>query len=144
MDIDSASLVQSVRGISASTVFCEYPRFSGGSRPDRRSQGSEDFCGSDLSAGKAAFATLTTLTFLNAWNEFMGPLIFLNEKSKFTLQMGIRYFQQMFGTEYTLIMASTTMSLIPILVIYMCAQKYFIEGIAASRNQGMIRQKAGK
>ena len=50
--------------------------------------------------------------------------------------MGIRYFQQMFGTEYTLIMASTTMSLIPILVIYMCAQKYFIEGIAASGIKG--------
>ncbi|RZS94058.1 carbohydrate ABC transporter permease [Cuneatibacter caecimuris] len=85
---------------------------------------------------KPAFATLTTLTFLNAWNEFMGPLIFLNEKSKFTLQMGIRYFQQMFGTEYTLIMASTTMSLIPILLIYMLAQKYFIEGIAASGIKG--------
>ena len=66
----------------------------------------------------------------------MGPLIFLNEKSKFTLQMGIRYFQQMFGTEYTLIMASTTMSLIPILLIYMLAQKYFIEGIAASGIKG--------
>lgn len=85
---------------------------------------------------KPAFATLTTLTFLNAWNEFMGPLIFLNEKSKFTLQMGIRYFQQMFGTEYTLIMASTTMSLIPILLLYIFAQKYFIEGIASAGIKG--------
>lgn len=89
------------------------------------------FAGVICPLAKPAFATLTTLTFLNAWNEFMGPLIFLNEKSKFTLQMGIRYFQQMYGTEYTLIMASTTMSLIPILIIYMFAQKYFIEGIAA-------------
>lgn len=94
------------------------------------------FAGVICPLAKPAFATLTTLTFLNAWNEFMGTLIFLNEKSKFTLQMGIRYFQQMFGTEYTLIMASTTMSLIPILVIYMCAQKYFIEGIAASGIKG--------
>ena len=85
---------------------------------------------------KPAFATLITLTFLNSWNDFQGPLIFLSSKEKFTLQMGIRYFQQMFGTEYTLIMASTTMSLIPILIIYICCQKYFIEGIAASGIKG--------
>ena len=85
---------------------------------------------------KPAFATLVTLTFLNSWNDFQGPLIFLSSKEKFTLQMGIRYFQQMFGTEYTLIMASTTMSLIPILIIYICCQKYFIEGIAASGIKG--------
>lgn len=85
---------------------------------------------------KPAFATLVTLTFLNSWNDFQGPLIFLSSKENFTLQMGIRYFQQMFGTEYTLIMASTTMSLIPILIIYMICQKYFIEGIAASGIKG--------
>ncbi len=85
---------------------------------------------------KPAFATLITLTFLNSWNDFQGPLIFLSSKEKFTLQMGIRYFQQMFGTEYTLIMASTTMSLVPILIIYICCQKYFIEGIAASGIKG--------
>lgn len=85
---------------------------------------------------KPAFATLVTLTFLNSWNDFQGPLIFLSSKEKFTLQMGIRYFQQMFGTEYTLIMASTTMSLVPILIIYICCQKYFIEGIAASGVKG--------
>lgn len=85
---------------------------------------------------KPAFAALITLTFLNSWNDFQGPLIFLSSKEKFTLQMGIRYFQQMFGTEYTLIMASTTMSLIPILIIYICCQKYFIEGIAASGIKG--------
>lgn len=85
---------------------------------------------------KPAFATLITLTFLNSWNDFQGPLIFLSSKEKFTLQMGIRYFQQMFGTEYTLIMASTTMSLIPILIIYIGCQKYFIEGIAASGIKG--------
>lgn len=85
---------------------------------------------------KPAFATLITLTFLNSWNDFQGPLIFLSSKEKFTLQMGIRYFQQMFGTEYTLIMASTTMSLVPILIIYIFCQKYFIEGIAASGIKG--------
>lgn len=85
---------------------------------------------------KSAVATLVTLTFLNSWNEFMGPLIYLNDKNKYTLQIGIRYFQQMWGTEYTLIMAATTMSLIPIVIIYVFAQKYFIEGIAATGVKG--------
>lgn len=89
-----------------------------------------------LPLSKSAIATLVTLTFLNSWNEFMGPLIYLNDQSKYTLQIGIRYFQQMWGTEYTLIMAATTMSLIPIVVIYMFAQKYFIEGIAAAGVKG--------
>lgn len=94
------------------------------------------FAGVICPLAKPAFATLVTLTFLNSWNDFQGPLIFLSSKEKFTLQMGIRYFQQMFGTEYTLIMASTTMSLVPILIIYICCQKYFIEGIAASGVKG--------
>lgn len=89
-----------------------------------------------LPLSKSAVATLVTLTFLNSWNEFMGPLIYLNDQKKYTLQIGIRYFQQMWGTEYTLIMAATTMSLIPIVVIYIFAQKYFIEGIAAAGVKG--------
>ena len=89
-----------------------------------------------LPLSKSAIATLVTLTFLSAWNEFLGPLIFLNDRNKFTLQIGIRYFQQEFGTEYTLIMGATTLSLIPILIIYIFAQKYFIEGIASSGLKG--------
>lgn len=94
------------------------------------------FAGIMLPLSKSAIATLVTLTFLNSWNEFMGPLIYLNDKEKYTLQIGIRYFQQMWGTEYTLIMAATTMSLIPIVIIYIFAQKYFIEGIATAGVKG--------
>lgn len=89
-----------------------------------------------LPLSKSALATLVTLKFLDSWNEFTGPLIFLNEKEKFTLQVGIRMFQQENGTEYTLIMAATTMSLIPIVLLYVFAQKYFIEGIAAAWVKG--------
>lgn len=89
-----------------------------------------------LPLAKSAIATLVTLKFLDSWNEFTGPLIFLNEKVKYTLQIGIRAFQQENGVEYTLILAATTMSLIPIVLIYIFAQKYFIEGIAASGVKG--------
>lgn len=89
-----------------------------------------------LPLSKSALATLVTLKFLDSWNEFTGPLIFLNEKAKYTLQIGIRTFQQENGVEYTLILAATTLSLIPIVLIYIFAQKYFIEGIAATGVKG--------
>ena len=89
-----------------------------------------------LPLSKSALATLITLKFLDSWNEFTGPLIFLNEKTKYTLQIGIRAIQQENGTEYTLILAATTLSLIPIVLIYIFAQKYFIEGIAATGVKG--------
>lgn len=89
-----------------------------------------------LPLAKSAIATLVILKFLDSWNDFTGPLIFLNEKMKYTLQLGIRVFQQENGLEYTLILAATTMSLIPIVLLYIFAQKYFIEGIAASGVKG--------
>ncbi len=85
---------------------------------------------------KSALATLIALKFLDSWNDYTAPLIFLNEKEKFTLQIGIRSFQQEFGVEYTLILAATTMSIIPVVLLYVFLQKYFIEGIAASGVKG--------
>jgi multiple sugar transport system permease protein len=81
-------------------------------------------------------ATLTVFTFMGSWNDFMTPLIYLNDKNLFTLQIGIRYFQQLYGTEYTLVMAATALSLIPVVIIYLFAQRYFIEGIATSGLKG--------
>lgn len=89
-----------------------------------------------LPLSKPALATLTVFTFMGAWNDFMGPLIYLNDKNLFTLQIGVRYFQQLYGTEYTLVMAATSLSLIPVIIVYLFAQRYFIEGVAASGIKG--------
>jgi multiple sugar transport system permease protein len=85
---------------------------------------------------KPALATLLVFTFMGAWNDFMGPLIYLNSKELYTLQLGVRYFQQVYGTEYTLVMAATSLSLIPVIIIYLFAQRYFIEGVATSGIKG--------
>ncbi len=85
---------------------------------------------------KSSLATLIILKFLDSWNDYTAPLIFLNEKEKFTIQIGIRSFQQEFGVEYTLILAATTMSIIPVILLYVALQRYFIEGIAASGVKG--------
>ena len=89
-----------------------------------------------LPLSKAVIATLTVFSFLGAWNDFMTPLIYLTTKERYTLQIGIRYFQQQYGTEYTLIMAATTMSLIPIVILYLFCQRYFIAGIATTGIKG--------
>ncbi|MBQ9324473.1 MAG: carbohydrate ABC transporter permease [Clostridia bacterium] len=89
-----------------------------------------------LPLSTSALATLVTLKFLDSWNDYTAPMIMLSSKMKYTLQLGLRTFQQEFGVEYTLILAGTTMSLIPILIIYIFAQNYFIEGIAAGGVKG--------
>jgi multiple sugar transport system permease protein len=89
-----------------------------------------------LPLSKPAIATLTVFTFMGSWNDFMGPLIYLNDNKLYTLQIGVRYFQQLYGTEYTLIMAATTLSLIPVIILYLIAQRYFIEGIATAGLKG--------
>jgi multiple sugar transport system permease protein len=85
---------------------------------------------------KPALATLIVFTFMGVWNDFLGPLIYLSNQNLYTLQIGIRYFQQLYGTEYTLVMAATSLSLIPVIVIYLFAQRYFIEGIVTTGLKG--------
>ncbi|MFC3341486.1 carbohydrate ABC transporter permease [Paenibacillus abyssi] len=85
---------------------------------------------------KPAIVTLGVFSLLWSWNDFLQPLIYLSQERLFTIQLGIRYFQQLNGANYPLIMAATTMSLIPIIVIYLFAQRYFIEGIAITGTKG--------
>lgn len=85
---------------------------------------------------KPALVTLGIFTLLGSWNDFLNPLIYLSQEKLYTIQLGIRYFQQVNGADYPLIMAATTMSLIPMIIIYLFAQRYFIEGIAVTGTKG--------
>lgn len=89
-----------------------------------------------LPLSKAVIGTLVIFTLLNSWNDFINPLIYLSEQSMFTLQIGIRYFQQLYGADFHLILAATTLSLIPIVLAYLTLQRYFIEGIATTGLKG--------
>ncbi len=89
-----------------------------------------------LPLSKPSLSTLTIFTFVNTWNDFLGPLIYLNTESKKTLQLGLRMFISQFGSEYGLIMAASVLSLIPVLVVFLSLQKYFVEGVAASGVKG--------
>jgi multiple sugar transport system permease protein len=85
---------------------------------------------------KSALATLTIFTFVAVWNDFMGPMIYFNSTRVKTIQLGIRMFISQYSAEYNLIMAASIISLIPIFILYVSFQRFFIEGIATSGLKG--------
>lgn len=85
---------------------------------------------------KPGIATLVIFTFVNIWNDFMGPLIYINSTELKTIQVGIRMFISQYGADYALIMAASVLSLIPVLIIFIACQKWFIEGITAGGVKG--------
>lgn len=83
-----------------------------------------------------AMLTLGVFTLMNTWNDYMGPLIYLSSPEKYTMTLGIAYFKGIYTTQWNLVMAGSIVSVVPILIAYLCAQKYFIEGIAFSGVKG--------
>ncbi|WP_312372799.1 carbohydrate ABC transporter permease [Lachnoclostridium sp.] len=86
--------------------------------------------------GKPAMATLAIFTFTNVWNDFMGPLIYLKTKELKTIQLGIRMFISQYGADYAWIMAASVCSLIPVVIVFLSCQKFFVEGVASSGIKG--------
>jgi multiple sugar transport system permease protein len=79
-----------------------------------------------------ALATLAALTFLDSWNSFLLPLIAINSTSAMTLPLGLATFQGAHSTEWTLLMAGNVMSLAPMLLLFLIAQRYFVRSVAAT------------
>lgn len=89
-----------------------------------------------LPLSKPALATLTIFTSVAVWNDFMGPLIYLNSMKLKTIQLGLRMFIQQYSADYALIMAAALVSLIPVVVLFLLLQRFFIEGIASTGVKG--------
>lgn len=77
-------------------------------------------------------ATVTLFSFVGNWDNFEGPLIYLNSPERFTVAIGLRMFQDTFGTNVNQLMAATSIHLVPTLVLFLAAQRYFIKGIATT------------
>jgi len=82
-----------------------------------------------LPLAKPALATLTIFTAVSVWNDFMGPLIYLNSEGLKTIQLGLRMFIQQYSSDYALIMAASLVSVIPMLVLFFAFQRFFVQGI---------------
>ena len=89
-----------------------------------------------LPLSKPALASLALLTFVNTWNDYMGPFIYLSSNELWTVQIGLRSFIGQYSAQYAMIMTGSVISIIPILVIFLAGQRYFIAGIATSGMKG--------
>jgi multiple sugar transport system permease protein len=89
-----------------------------------------------LPLSKPALSTLTIFTFVNTWNDFLGPMIYLTKTELKTIQIGLRMFISQYSAEYGLIMAASVVVLIPVLIVFLSLQRFFVEGIASSGLKG--------
>jgi multiple sugar transport system permease protein len=85
-----------------------------------------------LPLAKPALATCALFQFLGTWNDFMGPLIYVNDPSKYTLAYGLQQFMSAYGGQWTQLMAASIVFTLPIIVLFFFAQKTFIQGIATT------------
>ncbi|MFI0899414.1 carbohydrate ABC transporter permease [Streptomyces sp. NPDC020983] len=89
-----------------------------------------------LPLSKPALASLALLTFVNTWNDYMGPFIYLTDNNLWTVQIGLRSFIGQYDAQYAMIMAGSVISVVPILVIFLLGQRYFVRGIATTGMKG--------
>lgn len=89
-----------------------------------------------LPLSKPALSTLTIFTFVTTWNDFLGPMIYLTKTELKTIQIGLRMFISQYSAEYGLIMAASVVALIPVLIVFLSLQRFFVEGVASSGIKG--------
>ena len=81
-------------------------------------------------------ATLAVTTFMESWNDYLWPLLMLTDRSKMTLPIALSTLNGQYNTEYNVLMAGSLISMIPIIIIYLCAQKQFKNGLMAGGIKG--------
>ena len=79
-----------------------------------------------------ALATLAIFGFKGAWNDYFGPLIYISSPEKFNIQQMIAATQNAYGGEPAVLMAASVLALLPLLILFFCAQRFFVEGVASS------------
>ncbi len=77
-----------------------------------------------------ALITVAIFSFIGAWRDFMGPLLYLNDPDKQTLELGLRTYQTLNNEQWHLLMAGSVIVTLPLIVIFFVGQKYFVKGIA--------------
>ncbi|MHB0874775.1 MAG: carbohydrate ABC transporter permease [Anaerolineae bacterium] len=83
-----------------------------------------------------SLATLAVFTFMGSWNNLLGPVIYLTDYNKMTLPVGLAFFRGQYGTQWPLLMAGATISVVPIVLLYIFAQRYFVQGVVMSGIKG--------
>lgn len=89
-----------------------------------------------LPLSRPALATVGLFTFIGAWNDFLGPLLYLNDERTYTLSMGLQRFVSQHGAEWSMLMAASTIMTVPIIILFFLAQRTFIQGITMTGIKG--------
>jgi len=89
-----------------------------------------------LPLSKPALAVVTIFTFTYVWNDFLGPLIYLNSQSNYTLALGLQLFLSNDNNRWDLLMAASTSMVLPMVIVFLIFQRYFIEGITLTGLKG--------
>ena len=89
-----------------------------------------------LPLAKPALATVAIFTFQAAWNDFLGPLIFLHDQQKYTIMLGLSFFRGAYTVNWAHLMAASIVVSLPVILVYVLAQRQFIQGIAFTGKKG--------
>ena len=82
-----------------------------------------------LPLSKSALIVVGIFTFVNTWNDFLAPLIYLNSEHRFTLALGLFQFRGMYSAQWNVLMAASTLVLLPNIIVFIIGQKYILQGI---------------
>jgi multiple sugar transport system permease protein len=89
-----------------------------------------------LPLSKSALAVVAVLGFMDVWNAFLWPLVMIDTVNKYTLPVGLQFLNSAHTTDWPSLMAGNVIGLIPVVIVYLAAQKYFVEGITMSGLKG--------
>lgn len=85
-----------------------------------------------LPMAKSTIATLVIFCFMNTWNDYFTPLIYINNAKKYTLPLGLASMKGMYSTDWPVLMASSTIAVLPVLIVFLFAQDAFVKGVMLS------------
>lgn len=89
-----------------------------------------------LPNAKPAAASLFIIAFMNNWNQLLRPVIYVDKESLYTITMGLAMFKGNYGTQWHLLLAGSVLSILPLLLVYISMQKYFVKGMVTSGTKG--------
>jgi multiple sugar transport system permease protein len=78
---------------------------------------------------RPALVVVALLAGVGAWNDFLGPLIYLQTEKLYTLSLGLQFFKTMHGIQFNLLMAASCLVVLPVVVVFLFFQRFFLEGI---------------
>lgn len=89
-----------------------------------------------LPLSKSALIVVGLFSFMGAWNDFLGPLVYISDPDKYTVALGLQQFKGLYNAQWHLMMAASAIALLPMIVVYFIGQKYFMDGIALTGIKG--------